>query len=253
MYTSTPVLRPVPPERRLHSADVRRIARITPQMMRITIGGSSLIGFPVKRPAQWVKLFVPVAGSERPGGRAYTIRRFDSHTAEMDIDIVLHEGGACASWARQARIGDIVQIAGPRSGFRLHPMTTHLLIGGDETALPAIAGIIETLPPGIAVQAFIEVADPAEMQDIRHSAKVEITWLPRNGVAAGTATALQQAMIAADLPEPGGEVWIAAEATPARLVRRHFKIDRALDRERITASGYWKRGESDFRDAEGDQ
>lgn len=57
--------------------------------------------------------------------------------------------------------GDVVQIAGPRSGFRLDPNVTHLLIGGDETALPAIGSILEALPAGVAVEVFIEIPDEA--------------------------------------------------------------------------------------------
>ncbi|MGF3022106.1 siderophore-interacting protein [Methylobacterium aquaticum] len=245
--------RPVPPERRLRAAEVRKTALITPHMQRVTLASTALMDFPVRRPAQWVKLFVPTRQGERPSGRAYTIRQFREEVCEMDIDFVLHGDGPCSTWAAAAKPGDLVQIAGPRSGFRLDPEVTHLLIGGDETALPAIGSILESLPPGLAVDLYVEVPDDADAQIIHSNADVEINWLPRNGQEAGTATDLAAAMMTANLPEEHCEVWFAAEAATVRTVRRHFQVNRAMPRHRLTMSGYWKKGEIDFRDSEGDQ
>jgi len=245
--------RPIPPERRLRVAEVRKTTAITPHMRRITLASTALMDFPVRRPAQWVKLFVPAPQSEKPSGRAYTIRHFREELCEMDIDFVLHGDGPCSTWAASAEPGDVVQIAGPRPGFRLDPQVTHLLIGGDETALPAIGAILEALPRGLSVDVVVEIPEDADAQIIHSKADVEITWLPRNGPDAGTATDLAAAMMTADLPEENCAVWFAAEASVVRTVRRHFQVNRAMPRQRLTVSGYWKKGETDFRDAEGDQ
>lgn len=245
--------RPIPQERRLRVAEVRKTSLITPHMRRITLASTALMDFPVRRPAQWVKLFVPSPQSDKPNGRAYTIRHFRAEPCEMDIDFVLHGDGPCSTWAAGAKPGDVAQFAGPRAGFRLDPESTHLLIGGDETALPAIAAILEALPAGLSADAFIEVPEDADAQVIRTRADVEITWLPRNGQEAGSATGLAAAMMMAHLPEDKSEVWFAAEAGNVRVVRRHFQLHRAMPRHRLTMSGYWKRGETAFRDSEGDQ
>lgn len=244
--------RVIPAERRLLVAEVRDIQLVTPHMRRITVGSTALEGFPVRRPAQWVKLFVPTPESEKPSGRAYTIRYFYENDAEMDIDFVLHGDGPCSSWADHARIGDVIQLAGPRSGFKLAPEVGHLLIGGDETALPAIGSILEKLPVGLKVTAFIEVPDSRDIQTIITMADANITWLPRNGLPAGTSTILQEVMTTASVPNEKSEVWFAAESAVVRTVRRHFQIEREFDHSRITASGYWKKGETDYRENEGE-
>lgn len=242
--------RSIHPERQLKVVEVHAVGELTPHMKRITVGSAALKTFPVRRPAQWVKLFVPTPGSEKPSGRAYTIRSFREARSEIDIDFVLHGDGPCSRWAAQAKVGDVIQIAGPRSGFSLDPEISHLLIGGDETALPAIGAIVEALPAGLVIDAFIEVPERADIQVLRSRADVNFTWLSREGAPAGTSTALQDAMIAASLPDTRSEVWVAAEAAVARAVRLHFQMERGLDRHRITASGYWKHGETDFRDRE---
>lgn len=245
--------RPTPPERRLRVAEIRTIRPVTPHMRRVTIASAALEAFPADRPGQWVKVFVPTPSSDRPSGRAYTIRAFRETDAEMDIDFVLHGDGPCSLWAAQAQPADVIQIAGPRGGFRLDPELRHLLIGGDETALPAIGAILEALPAGVKVEAFIEIPEAEDAQILPSRAEVSLTWLPRHGLPAGIGTALQDAMTAASLPRHDSEVWVAAEAGTVRSIRRHFQVDFGLERRRITASGYWKKGETDFRDREGDQ
>ena len=125
---------------------------------------------------------------------------------------------------------------------------THLPRGGDETALPAIGAILEALPPGLAVDVFVEIPEDADVQIIQSKADVEITWLPRNGREVGTATGLAEAVMTANLPEDKSEVWFAAEASAVRTTRRYFQLDRGMPSERLTMSGYWKKGEPDFRD-----
>lgn len=245
--------RPIPPERRLWVAEVRKTIQVTPHMRRITLASAALMDFPVRRPAQWVKLFVPTPENEKPSGRAYTIRHLREELCEMDIDFVLHGDGPCSTWAESAKLGDTVQIAGPRSGFRLDPMVSHLLMGGDETALPAIGSILEALPEGLSVDVFVAIREDADVQVIASKADVEMTWLPRNGTEPGDTAALAEAMSAASLPQENSEVWFAAEASIVRTVRRHFQLDRAMPRTRLSMSGYWKKGETDFRDREGDQ
>lgn len=245
--------RPIPPERRLRVAEVRKSTQITPHMQRITLSSAALMDFPVRRPAQWVKLFVPTPESQKPSGRAYTIRHFREDLCEMDIDFVLHGDGPCSTWSAGAKPGDVVQIAGPRSGFRLDPKLSHLLIGGDETALPAIGSILEALPAGLSLDVFVEIPEDADAQIIASKADVEITWLPRNGQQPGAAVTLAEAILTTVLPQENSAVWFAAEAAVVRTVRRHFQLDRAIPHTRLALSGYWKKGETDFRDREGDQ
>ena len=101
---------------------VRRSRRVTPGMVRVTLAGDELAGFPGAGPDRRIKMFFPLPGQERPavprastGGpvwpagearpaiRTYTVRRFDASAGELDVDFVLHAGhGPAAAWAREA-------------------------------------------------------------------------------------------------------------------------------------------------------
>lgn len=140
---------------------------------------------------------------EQPGRgllRSYTVRalRTTPTGRELDVDFVIHPGhgghGAPASdWARAAVPGTSAVIIGPdaeaitaatsrtETGIRWDPHSARdVLLAGDETAVPAISAILESLPTDVTGQAFLEVPDGGDFQDINTRSEVRITWLARN-------------------------------------------------------------------------
>lgn len=179
--------------------------------------------------------------------RVYTIRSIDHARRELAIDVVLHDDSPGSAWARNAKAGDPVGLLGPGGGD-IAPADWYLLCG-DETALPAIARIAEALPATARAAIVIEVADAAEEQPIRSAAAIEVTWLHRNGLPAGTTELLPQAVRGIVLPE-GAEPFVLAgcEQAAARVIRRYLRGERKLPRERHLVAAYWRRGHSDVHD-----
>src|SRR4029077_20473739 len=95
---------------------------------------------------------------QRPVIRTLTPRRFDAIAAELEVQIVIHEGGAASRWATAAAPGDAVAMSGPGRGYRIDADAAGLLLVGDETAIPAIGQLLEWMPPTMAVEVHIEVA-----------------------------------------------------------------------------------------------
>ncbi|WP_310669599.1 siderophore-interacting protein, partial [Burkholderia multivorans] len=58
----------------------------------------------------------------------------------------------------------------------------------------------------------------------------------------GNGDALLDAVRDLPLPEGDGYVWAAGEALAIRTVRAHLTGERGIDKSRIRASAYWKRG-----------
>src|SRR5215213_1406091 len=165
---------------------VRRSARITPRMVRVTLTGDELAGFGGAGPDRRIKMFFPAPGQDRPaipraasGGpvwpagavrpaiRTYTVRRFDPTAGELDVDFVLHDGhGPAAAWARDVRPGSWVGVSEPGGRYRPAPEADFHLVIGDESALPAVATVLAALPTGVPAVAYLEVADAAEEQEL---------------------------------------------------------------------------------------
>jgi len=250
-------------ELKFRRAEVLRTRLVTPQLLCVTFGGEDLRDFLSASFDDHVKVFLPAPGESEPvlpqrapdGSRLpaaegaaqpimrdYTPRRVDNAAAELDIEFVLHGDGPAGSWAAQARPGQWLGFGGPRGSFIVpHGYDWHLLVG-DETALPAIARRLEELPAGARVQVVAEVADATAQPPLRSDAEVEFTWLHRGSAEAGAAGLLLKALQGMQRPEGDGYVWGAGEAAEIAAVRAHLVQAWALDKSRIRAASYWKRG-----------
>ncbi len=118
-----------------------------------------------------------------------------------------------------------------------------LLLAGDETALPAIARILETLPPTAAGHAFIEIAGRSEQQQLKAPPGLAVTWLHRDGAAAGTTNLLVDAVRAVAWPDHDDIfAWAACEMKAMQGIRNHLRAERQLAREKQLPVGYWRLG-----------
>jgi NADPH-dependent ferric siderophore reductase len=235
---------------------VRRSARITPRMVRVTLTGDALAGFGGDGPDRRIKMFFPVPGQDRPavprastGGpvwpageprptiRTYTVRRFDDAAGELDVDFVLHEGhGPAAAWARDVRPGSWVGVSEPGGRYVPDPDADFHLVIGDESALPAVATVLAALPPDVPAVAYLEIEDAEEEQPLPGGA--EVHWVRRDARPAGVP--LTAAVRAARLPDGRGQAWLSGESACVRDLRRHLLDDRGLDRRAVYATGYWR-------------
>lgn len=183
-------------------------------------------------------------GPGKPTLRKYTIRKFDLDAKTIDVDFVVHDdAGPGSGWAERSKPGDRVGFYGPGGGS--YGEADWYLLAGDETALPAIARILETLPASARGVAFIEVADVSEEQPIAYQAQVELRWLHRGDAAPGTTTLLQDAVRATQWPDDGSTVfvWAAAEFETFKSVRGYLRKERKLPRDQHYVLTYWRRGD----------
>ena len=226
-------------------------------MVRVTLAGPELAGFPMPEPAASVRLLIPSSGDSRlimpewngnefllPDGqrpiiRTFTPRFFRPEINELDIDVVIHEGGAVSTWAASASAGDPAAISGPGVGYSFDPAASMFLLAGDETALPAIAHLLEALPEAIPVHALIEIAHPDARMELPMHPQATIDWLELpEGEAPGTTlvNAMEQAEIA-----DGTRLWLAGEAAAMHKIRQNLFKVRGLPRSDATVRGYWKK------------
>lgn len=221
----------------------------TPRMLRLTAAVDvAHLPFDPSCPNQVLRLVPPAhvvlggTSGARPPSRTYTIRRYDDASQQLDIDVVLHGDGPFVRWARAAIPGDTIEFTGPRP----HAVPTFeadaLVMASDETGLPAVAALLEAAPAELPIYACIEVADAAEQQVLPDGDNHHVRWLHRDGAPAGTTGALKRAVQDLDWPSGRVEVWVAAETTEVRSLRRFVATERGVARTDIHAYGYWRLG-----------
>ncbi|MFF4343181.1 siderophore-interacting protein [Kitasatospora sp. NPDC001540] len=173
----------------------------------------------------------------------------DSHGPDSQASTGASTGPA-AAWAAAAVPGARVVLLGPavadnRSvSFRPPANADFVLLLADETALPAVGGILEWLPTGTRALVWIEVPHAADIQDLPAPDGVELTWLVR---APGAPSGLLPALRTAELPGGVPYAWIAGESGTVKELRRHLVRERGVDRRAVAFSGYWRRGASEDR------
>ncbi|OQQ32189.1 NADPH-dependent ferric siderophore reductase [Prescottella equi] len=256
----------------IREVEVLRVEDVTPGMRRVIVGGSAMdshVRDGVRLPAVCtngfdddVKLLPvdPQTGAlpfdvprntdtgavDWPAGsfqysRTYTVRSYDADTREMAIDFAEHEGGLASDWAYRVRPGETILMAGPKHSASLPREAEWMLVAGDQTALPAIARCLEMLPADMPATVVIEVAEPSHRQELKSEAPVEITWLFRS--ENGGKSRLVETVQAARWRPGQPYLWVAGEALTIKPLRRWAKQDRAIPKQFVEITGYWRQRE----------
>jgi len=243
--------RPPPPFRRVEV--VRRVA-LSPRLVRVTLAGAELAGLPVPEPAASVRVLLPGpdglvlptwSGNEfllpdgrRPLLRTLTPRRYDPEGAELDVDVVVHGEGAASRWAAAGNGGDPAALSGPARGYRIDPAAGRFLLAGDETAVPAMSQLVESIGSSAQIELHAEMAAEEARIDLPTHPGLTAAWHSRRpGEAPGAA--LVEAVAGARLDEDT-RVWVAGEAAAVQRIRRLLFEERGLPRASAAVRGYWK-------------
>ena len=253
---ATEVSPPARPRRVMRRVEVTRVTRITPHTVRVTFTGDNLAEFGWNGAAAHIKLIFPEDGQTEPAFpgpdgprptriRTYTPRRFDATVPELDVEFVLHGDGPASQWAEQAQVGQVLVLAGPGPNYQIDPAADWFLLAGDDSALPAIATILELLPASVKAYVLVEVTSSQEEQNLASAAQLNINWLYRSGPADSV---LEKALQAFELPAGSGRIYVGCEAGAMRRVRHHLIHDRQLDPATFVTRGYWKEGDTDYTD-----
>lgn len=247
--------------------------RVTPSMVRVTLGGEGMDHFTPMGFDQWFRLFLPRPDQEslrlptrssglwyvqylatprpkRPFVRNYTVRAVRPDLRELDVDLVVHgDEGPASQFALTARPGDRVGLLDQGVGY--NPRVEHdwTLVVADETGLPAVAGICESLPDDARGVAVVEIPDAADVQEFRVPDGVELRWVVRaDATASGDVhhavpgRLALETVRAADLPAGPVYAFAVGESSLATGVRRHLVDDRGVPKANVDFVGYWRHG-----------
>jgi NADPH-dependent ferric siderophore reductase len=259
MATTTPAERPV---RRPRHAPVRRVERLGPHLVRIVIAGDELEGFGVGPfTDHYVKLQLPPQGApydapfdveeirgslpreQWPRTRTYTVRAWDPAANALTIDFVVHgDEGVAGPWAAAAQPGDVLQLLGPGGAYTPDPTADWHLMVGDLAVLPAIAASLQRIRPEVPVHVIAEVDGPDDELELTSPGDLRVQWLH---TGARASDALVDAVRALDFPVGRVHAFVHGEAAAVRDVRKHLLVDRAVPKEDLSASGYWKRSRTE--------
>ncbi len=229
---------PLAGTRKLHF-EVAGTRLVTPHMQRVELTAAELADFSY-RPGQDVMLLVAADGN-KPVRRRYTIRRLDKAGRLLTIDVVLHGAGPGERWVRAARRGDRIEGIGPRGKVSPFPAADWHLFMGDESAMPAILAMTESLPGDSVATLVIEIPEAADEQDFSAPARTRVSFLHRLGRRAGDPAALTAEAADVELPTGRGHAYLLGEARVV-LAMREVLSARGIAESQLSPKAYWGLG-----------
>ncbi|WP_243738149.1 siderophore-interacting protein [Cellulomonas shaoxiangyii] len=257
-----------PETHRLLRGEVLARWRVSPHMLRVTVGGGDLAdGFAARGFDQWFRLFVPRPGqdelhlppgvdlrgyaryvtmpeSRRPLLRNYTVR--GTRPGEIDIDLVAHGAldaatVSAAGWAARCEVGSPMALLDEGVTFAADGTQDWTLVVAEESGLPAALGVLASLPRDARGLAFLEVPTVEDVQPVDAPERVEVRWLVRADARAVPGALALRTVAAAALPPGRPYVFVVGEQALPQGVRRHL-VAAGVAKPDIAFCGYWKHG-----------
>ena len=237
---------------------------LTPTLIRVVLGGDGLSGLTMPEATDtYVNVAIPPAGAPYgavfapaevrethpketwPARRRYTVRDWDAATGLLTLDFVVHgDEGAAGPWAASARPGDVLVFEGPGSGYLPDPSADWHLLVGDESAIPAIAASLATIPAGARAIVRLVCDGPEHEVALSCPGDLDLVWLHRTG-ADDDVDLLADAVSDVVFPEGRVHAFVHGEADEIRAIRRHLISDRGVPRADMSCSPYWRRTMTD--------
>jgi NADPH-dependent ferric siderophore reductase len=249
-------------------ATVARNLRLSPHFVRLTVQGEDLERLPRHGYDQWFRLCLPtgdgpvdlnalpdqfgLAGylkfkssglAQRVAVRNYTVRQHRPEVGEVDIDFVAHgDRGVAGPWAQRAQVGDQLALIDQGRGFSPAGESDFQLLVGDESAQPAILGILRDLPRAAQGLALIEVPEAADAQPVEAPEGFEVRWIDRSQSPARPGQAALAELRGLSLPDPPAvSAYLAGEQALVTGGRRHL-VAAGWPKSKIEFVGYWRAG-----------
>ncbi len=223
-------------------------------MVRVTLAGEELNGFPTGHEGGNCKILVPDPGQsleeftaridrgEKVTTRTYTVRSFREDVLEMDVDFVAHgDEGPASYWASTAEPGSFCGFRGPSLPKLTEFYADWYLVAADMSALPMAAATLEAMPRDVRGVAVFEILTEADRQDIDAPKGIEIHWLvqPHIDEVLKPQVDFIRSM---NWPEGRVQTCIAGETGTIRILRDFLHNEKRLPRPDTYISGYWKLG-----------
>lgn len=244
---------------RTFRATVRGKRQLSQHLISVTLGDLGNFAS-TGIPDEYVQLLIPPAGAPlvlpeisdtwvvthsdaeaEPASRVYTVsdHRIVDGVAEIDVDIVRHDGGIGSDWAQSCAPGDEVGLIEPHGLYAARPDVGWQLLVSDLTGVPALARILRGLEPDQQAKVVVVVTDPDDQIPLPSAGAASVEW---RVVADDNALSVElvSAVTECTLPATDRYVWLAGEARANRAVRKHLRRVLGWPQTDFYTCGYWQ-------------
>ncbi|MFT4157114.1 MAG: ATP-binding cassette domain-containing protein [Microbacterium sp.] len=223
-----------------HEAIVTGTEYLAAHFLRVRMTSHTLLNDAVVAPTAYLRFWFPDPDdSAVEHQRGYTLSEANAATGEFAVDFVLHEpAGPASTWASRAEPGTAVQVTSLGS-TRFDPpqeLPAGYLLIGDAASIPAINGILGSIPAEVPVEVYLEEHQDEDRDiPLMTHPRANLYWVPRRGERS-----LANAIEARDWSD--WYVWTAPEAGSLKHLRTRLRDEFGFPRSETHAQAYWYHG-----------
>jgi NADPH-dependent ferric siderophore reductase len=231
------------------SVSARRI--MSPSLVEITLRGDA-------------ELLAGVAGNDvmvlidpttnPPLRRRYSVRDVDALGDTLSLWVSTTHDGPAARWAREANVGDEIDLVGPRGKIPLDESADWHLFVGDVSSLGAFYRMGQSIEtPGRAIF-IVELDHPDDALTATFAEDLGVTaiFVDRDGRAHDDPSGLLSGLAAFTLPPDEGHAYLFGEFHVMRAVKTAL-MDRGLSAAQISLKAFYRIGQSNGPNGEPDK
>lgn len=229
------------------SAEVVSSHLLTPHLQRVVLTGEDFSDFPENEEGGYVKVILEgtkeeiEASDKRPKMKSYTVAHFDKTKKELTLDFAanLHEGQA-TNWAKNAKPGDKIVLAGPGPRKIYDFPQTDYLMFCDLTSINAVRAYLNLVPESATGKAIIFVPTLEDIQKLPTRSQISIEFITEDSDDLYAKHAMNYTELSSKTI-----VFAGGEHHKVMALRNFLFKEKELPQDNVFISSYWKRGMND--------
>lgn len=192
-------------------------------------------------PGQNVMVLIPL--ETKSIRRRYSVRSANHDERTITLWIEIGHDGAGSRWARDVKIGDEVDLVGPRGKIFLNKQADWHLFIGDTSSLGAFYSMASAVEPPDKVIFIVECSDATDILTAQFTEGVGVTgiFVDRQSRALDDPSGLLSALASFEIPAGDGHAYLFGEFSVNRVLETAL-IDRGMIEESISHKAFYRAG-----------
>ena len=225
-----------------HACDVVSTTPLSPSIVAVVLRGNAA----VLAGTAGNDVMIRVADEKgRFVRRRYSVRELDEPRDEFTLWVTIDHVGPGSNWVKRARMGDVVEVIGPRGKILLESSADWHLFVGDTSGLAAFYRLAQSIEVPSKAVFIVEIDTAQDALGALFADQLDVTgvFIERRGRSTSDPAGLMSGLATFALPPGRGHAYLFGEFHVTRSVQDAL-LDRGLEQSQISHKAFWRNDRS---------